>query len=122
MRIRMTKAGARVMVVSAAVVAGAGFGTLSAQAAEAPSAHMAAAVTAATAAIHAGNAPQCIETSVGTDGMWWDTQTATNTCSSALRVKLEWAVASSDCQTLQPSQSMTYEVLKPAWAEGADTC
>lgn len=119
MRTRTTKAAARAVVVSAAVVAGAGFGALSAQAAEAPAAPS---LNTASWVIHTGNAPQCIETSAGTDGTFWDTQTATNDCSQAYRVKLEWVVASSDCQTLQPGGSMTYEVLKPAWAEGADLC
>lgn len=118
MRILMTKTVVRAAITSATLVAALGLGTFSAQAADARTS----AAQPEVVPIHAGNAPQCIETWAGSAGTFTDYQTAYNNCGQAYRVKLEWAVASSDCQTLQPGESMTYEVFKPAWAEGADLC
>jgi len=111
---RPTAAGLKALCFTAALTVTVGLGSAAtASAATTP---------VGAGAIHTGNAPQCIHTSVGTDGWAWDTQTATNTCDQAYRVKLVWAVAQGDCQTLNPGESMTYEVLKPAWAQGADLC
>jgi hypothetical protein len=112
---RPTATALKALFVTAALTAAVGVGSASAHAATTPTA-------SANAAIHDGSAPQCIHTSVGTDGWAWDTQTALNTCDQSYRVKLVWAVAQGDCQTLNPGDSMTYEVLKPAWAQGADLC
>jgi hypothetical protein len=100
------------LAVATTVVAGLTVGTASAHAASSPS---------TLAPPHAGNAPQCIETSAWGDGIY-DYQSAYNACDQAWRVKLVWAVASGDCQTLEPGQSMTCWVFKPAWANGADLC
>ncbi|TCO56824.1 hypothetical protein EV192_106299 [Actinocrispum wychmicini] len=67
------------------------------------------------------SAPACVKIRAWDDGAY-SYQRATNTCGRQMTVRLVWTVATTHCETLENGESMTWQVLRPAWGHGAEMC